>query len=163
MDRDRLGGIIVEAVHEVFETLVYVLPEESPAEQVATSVLEGELISSVHVSGDVRGVIAMICSRKTGENLALNMLGMSEGALGGEEVSDSVGEIVNMVAGHIKSHFVDNGLDFKISIPSVAAAGNLALRFPETLDATKVDFSLDGDPISVLFLVEDQKPGRPSA
>lgn len=152
MERAQIEGIVVEAVHEVFEALVYVLPEEDPAVTVSSPWLKGDLISCIHVSGQLRGVIAMVCSRKTARSLALNMLGREGGSLAVDAVADSAGEIINMVSGHIKTRFVDAGIDFRLSIPTVATARHLAMRFPEAIDATRVDFRVDDDKISFVFM-----------
>ncbi len=155
MDNEQIGKILIDAVHEVFETLVYAFPEEGPSEQATQETLESEIFSAVHLSGGAQGTIAMLCARKTAEALAKNMLGAANGQLGAGEVFDSAGEIVNMVAGQVKTRFVDAGLDLKLSIPDVASSKEPAPRLRGDGKTTRVDFLVDGEPVSFVVTISE--------
>jgi two-component system chemotaxis response regulator CheY len=156
MDREQARTIIVDAVHEVFETLVYVFPEETPPDLSIPAVFEKCLVSTVDFSGGVRGTITMLCSMKMGETLARDMLGITDDdELGAGVVPDSAGEIVNMVAGRIKDRLVQYGLDLKLSIPNIAFPGTPAPPPAQVEEATKVDFLVDGEPVTFLLFIEE--------
>ncbi|MBI5418978.1 MAG: chemotaxis protein CheX [Deltaproteobacteria bacterium] len=147
-----IGGIVIDAVHEVFETLIFILPEESPPEDTDVSRLTGELISSIHISGDINGIVSMVCSRKVAEMLTGNMLGTEGGEVSQEEINDCAGEIVNMVTGNIKSRFVEAGLNFLLSIPTVVSGMDLVLSFPEEVHGVRVTFLVEGEEVRFNFL-----------
>ncbi len=160
MDREQIGGMIIDAVHEVFETLVYTFPEEGPPAEISPSPIECELLSTVDLSGGFRGAIAMLCSMKAGEALARNMLGVPEEELGAGAVADSAGEIVNMVSGRVKSRLVNSGYDLTLSIPTVDFPGKLVPPSQGSYKGTKVDFTVDGESISFILMVEDSVADR---
>ena len=56
----NLDGIIIESVHEVFETLIYILPEEQPAQRSEQSEFSGEVIASIQISGGIDGIVAIV-------------------------------------------------------------------------------------------------------
>lgn len=149
---NKMENIMVESVHEVFETLIYILPEEMPVRESGEKRLTGEMIASIHITGDLNGVISLTCTRKVAEMLTRNMLGTEDEPVDETQVADCAGEIVNMVAGNIKTRCIDAGLTFSLSIPGVACGHDVVLRFHEELRGLYVPFLVEGEEIAFSFL-----------
>jgi CheY-specific phosphatase CheX len=150
-----IGGIVVESVHDVYETLIYILPEEGSPEEVREARLVGELISTIPVSGDVNGMIAMVCGQDVGKLMTANMLGTEGAEATDEEVADCAGEIVNMVAGNVKTRFIEAGGNILISIPTVVCGRDLVLSFPEEVQGIQVPFTVEGEKVAFYFLYKN--------
>ncbi len=150
-----IGGIVVDSVHDVYETLIYILPEEGRTEEIADARLSGELVSTIPVSGDVNGIIAMVCGQEVGKIMTSNMLGTEGQEVTDAEVAACAGEIVNMVAGNIKTRLIEAGLNFLLSIPTVVCGHDLVLSFPEEVHGVQVPFTVEGQEVLFYFLYKD--------
>jgi CheY-specific phosphatase CheX len=146
-----MGAIMIDAVHDVFETLIFILPEELPPQETEESRLCGELISSIHIQGDLNGIVSMSCSRKSAELLTRNMLGTEDEQPAEGEVADCAGEIVNIVTGNLKSKALEKGINFTLSIPTVVYGQEVVLAFPEEVHGVRVPFLVEGDEIVFSF------------
>jgi CheY-specific phosphatase CheX len=151
----KMEHIMVDSVHEVFETLVYILPEEMPLRETEERRLSGELIASIHITGDISGIISLVCPMKVAELFTKNMLGTGDEPVGEMEITDCAGEIVNMVAGNIKTRCLDAGMTFSLSIPSVACGHDVFLSFHEDLQCICVPFLVEGEEIRFSFLHQE--------
>jgi CheY-specific phosphatase CheX len=150
-----MGDIIIDAVHDVFETFLYTLPEEQPAQETEETRLQGELIASIHIAGDMNGIISMTAQRKTARLLTRNMLGLEDGTPTDAEISDCAGEIVNVVAGNIKTRAIERGLNFTISIPTVVLGQGVVLSFPEEVLGIRIPFLVDEEEVVFSFFYKD--------
>lgn len=147
----EMGSIMVEAVHDVFETLIFILPEELPPEETEESRLAGELISSIHIQGDLNGIVSMSCTRNAADILTRNMLGIEDEKPSESDVADCAGEIVNIVTGNIKSKALESNLSFTLSIPTVVYGQEVVLSFPEEVRGVRVPFQVEGEVVSFSF------------
>ncbi len=156
MVMEDIGGIIADSVHEVFETLIFVLPEDESPREVSEGRFEGELVSSIQISGDYNGVITMVSSRHTAQFLTRNMLGIEGSDVGDEEISDCTGEIVNMVAGNIKTRCLEGGKSFILAIPTVVSGENVVVSLQEELQGIEVPFNVEGEVVVFSLLAKEQ-------
>lgn len=62
-----------------------------------------EVRSSVEISGGWTGSVSFSCSLALARWAAVELLGLTEGAVTSADVADLVGEIVNVVGGNVKS------------------------------------------------------------
>lgn len=146
-----MGSIMIEAVHDVFETLIFILPEEMPPEETDESRLAGELISSIHIQGDLNGIVSMSCTRNAADILTRNMLGIEDERPSENDVADCAGEIVNIVTGNIKSKSLERGINFTLSIPTVVYGQEVVLSFPEEVRGVRVPFQVEGEEVAFTF------------
>ena len=154
----NLDGIIVESVHEVFETLIYVLPEEQAVQESEQSEFAGEVIATIQIAGGINGIVAVVCSQNTAAQLTKNMLGADEIPEDKSEIADCAGEIVNMIAGNIKTRCIEAGVTFNLAIPTVVCGKDMVLRLQEEVHGLKVPFVVEGEEMYVAFLYKDD-PG----
>lgn len=158
MDAEKLGGIIVESVHDVFETLIYLLPEEEPPQETRETVLQADLIATIHISGDLNGIIAMACPWKLAEVLTRNMLGSDDPYVKKSDVTDCAGEIVNMVAGNVKTRCLESSATFFLSIPTVSYGIELSLTCHDDLQGIRVPFLVEEEKLTFQLLYKESVP-----
>lgn len=151
----NLDGIIVDSVHEVFETLIFTLPEEQSVQESGQGEFSGEVIAALQVTGDIDGIVAMVCSRDTAAQLTQNMLGLEAPPEDMTEIADCAGEIVNMITGSIKNRCVESGVSFHLSIPTVVWGKETVLSLQEEVSGFRVPFLVDGEEMYVAFLYKD--------
>jgi len=154
----NLDGIIVDSVHEVFETLIFVLPEEQEVQESEQNEFTGEVIASIPIAGDINGIVAVVCSQNIAAQLTRNMLGAEETPEDKSEIADCAGEIVNMIAGNIKTRCIESGVSFYLSIPTVVYGKDMVLSLQEEVHSLKVPFVVEGEEMYVAFLYKDE-PG----
>ncbi len=139
MDLDPLEEKIItaikEATSEVFTSMLMleVKAEDSFAQDEKK--ISTDLISSLHFFGDkYMGKIAVFASGGASCHLAGAMLGM-EAETVDEDVEDTMGEIVNMIAGGAKTKLEDSMGVLHLLTPWVIAGRNLSLASPAGGDA----------------------------
>ena len=91
-------AILELAVEEVFEIMVSCRVKPVPiSEQKANA----EFMAMIGLAGSLCGVLTLCCQAQTARQLAKGMLG--DIVTSGDQVSDALGEICNMVAGNFES------------------------------------------------------------
>ncbi len=153
----NLDGIIVDSVHDVFETLIYVLPEEQAVQESEQSEFSGEVIASIQVSGGIDGIVAIVTSQNIAAQLTRNMLGADETPEDMSEIADCAGEIVNMIAGNIKTRCIELGVTFNLSIPLVMCGKEMIMRLQEDVHGLRVPFVVEGEEMYVAFLYKEEQ------
>lgn len=125
---DDLEELVKAAVVEVFATMIglQVQPEapDSPA------VTEGSTIAgAVGFIGRLTGVVYIYASVPFASRLTEKLLGLNPGEIDGDEmVNDAMGELANMVVGHLKSRLSDRGHSCVMTIPSIVRGTNFNIE-----------------------------------
>lgn len=105
----------------------------------------GEIVSTVEITGAWNGTVCLSCSVVAGRHAASAMFDMEDSELSPAEISDAVGELVNMVGGNIKSLLPG---PTQLSLPTVHSEGPFEL--PGHLElANEVMFSWTAEPVVV--------------
>ncbi len=69
----------------------------------AESALGGELTGCIQITGAFRGAVVLIVPRGVARAAAAAMFALDEPAIGADEERDAIGELTNMIGGHVKS------------------------------------------------------------
>jgi chemotaxis protein CheX len=119
-----LGETLVEGAKEVFETMVFMSLVRS--EQSEGILSDGTLLGSITFKGGIEGCLGLCCSQVCARTIAANMLGLdSPEQVGEADISDALGEVVNMVMGAVKSRIQSETGNIEVSIPSVVSGRDL--------------------------------------
>ncbi|MGR3317162.1 MAG: chemotaxis protein CheX [Candidatus Anammoxibacter sp.] len=138
MDEDEMAsGItkaIKEATTEIFSTMLMldIKAEESFVKDEKN--VNTDIISSLHFFGEkYMGKIALFSSGAVACHIANAMLDTEE-TIVNDEIKDSIGEIVNMVAGGAKTRLLDTLGDIHLLTPWVIAGHHLTIASPSDGD-----------------------------
>ncbi len=112
--------ILREAVTQLFEKTFGETPKILPQAEAGVET-NTQLIASLGLSGSLDASVAVGLSQAGACTLVSKMLG-SEIKEFSQDAVDGAGEIVNMLAGVIKSKFAERGCVFILSLPSVITA-----------------------------------------
>ena len=77
-----------------------VLSQEIGPAETATA---GELTGCIQITGAFRGAVVLIVPRGVARAAAVAMFAMEEAGIGADEERDAIGELTNMIGGHVKS------------------------------------------------------------
>lgn len=154
-----LEQIIAATVREVFKTMLNlaIAPDATVSE-----VKEGEpqIASSVGFIGRLSGVVYLYCGCAFAGRITSNLLGLSKTETAAPEmVNDAMGEMANMVVGHLKSCLSDRGMPCALTIPSVFRADHFAVGSISSTQRQVFFFRCEASQLVVEVLVKAQSGG----
>jgi chemotaxis protein CheX len=134
-----MARYIIDATREVFSTMVAMevegcYPLVEPVTQFHCSVT-----GMVGMAGSYTGMLSIHCPARLAMRMTSNMLGMEVEEVG-DDVSDALGEIANMLGGHVKQVLSKGGLDLNLSIPTVISGETYTIRSTNNDDCVAVPF-----------------------
>jgi len=126
--RDQLALSLIDAVKEVFTSMLgsEVSVWEEKSEPVLPYPHDG-VLSLIGLAGQWVGSGVLFCQSKTACDLSTRLL-MSEVTEVNDEVRDAVGEITNMVIGNFKNCLETDGVEVRISTPTVIDGRHIKAR-----------------------------------
>lgn len=128
---------------EVVEQLTFMFGE--PAHKAALLDADGDyVLAQLSFTGDVVGTLSLAVPGECVPEIAANILGLEPEEMESNSMApDSLGEMLNVICGHVIMAIAGKGADFRLGSPSVVTAT------PEFL-AERVD-----DPDWLGFLLEE--------
>jgi chemotaxis protein CheX len=125
---DDLDHLVNRAVAEVFSTMLSFPVELQPP---GTTIPKGEphVAGAVGFIGPVSGVLYLYKSVHFARKVTRNLLGLPDSAHASDEMlNDAVGELTNMVVGHIKSRLSDRGMNCVLTIPTIVRGTDFSIE-----------------------------------
>ena len=145
---DEMAKHIVAATKETFEVMVSMdITDKYPLEEPVTK-FHCSVSGLVGLAGIYTGMLSLHCPEILAMKITSNMLGMEVDKVG-EDVSDAIGEIANMLTGHVKQILSKGGLDLNLSIPTVISGETYTFNAVDDNDCVVIPFDCEGD----VFLV----------
>lgn len=141
-------------VFDIFSTMVgvQVTPQAILVESVET--FTDSVSAMVGMAGIFNGVVTLHCSKKMAIHFASEMLGAPATEID-NDVIDALGEIANMLGGSFKHHFVLNGQEVKLSIPSVISGQEYGLAAGSIPDTMTLKFEAAGEAFLISLYLEE--------
>ena len=125
--QDVTGDQVVSIAQDVWESFLSLTLLPHPLGDDTPDVTGPTLTGCVSISGAWAGSVFLQCSLDQARTAAEAMFGAEPGDLSDDEVSDALGELINMVGGNIKSLLPAPS---QLSLPSVAAGESYTVRVP---------------------------------
>jgi CheY-specific phosphatase CheX len=140
--------VLTEHAVEVFKTMLSL--QVAPSPEQAMPGFDERVTGSVGLGGEnVTGAVYLHLSAALARRLAAAMLGLSTEELGEHEVNDVVGEITNMLAGHLKSCLCDAGTACAVSTPAIIRGTAYEIEAPDEVRREVLVFLCDPEPFAV--------------
>jgi len=153
--------LIKSAVTEVFQTMLsmeMVLEDFNLAE---ANNGQPHVAGAVGFIGKSTGVVYIHATETFAGTITTTLLGLPpEEPPGQEMVNDAMGEMANMVVGHMKSRLSDRGMPCVLTIPSVVRGTNFSIEPVSTTKGRLFSFVCGKHHVFVEFLI---KPSQASA
>lgn len=112
----NLDGIIIAATSEIFETMIML--EVTPGDVVTdkSAVFPSNVTGTLGLAGTLKGALAVHCPEDVAKAITGSFLGMEVEEID-DDVKDAIGELVNMIAGGIKTSLAQDDKDLELAIP----------------------------------------------
>ena len=139
-----LGDLVTAAVDSFFGTMLSMqmlpVPMSAPPQEE-----DVQIAGSVGFVGPLSGIIYSHLSEAFARRITCDLLGMDDFQVtGGEMINDTVGEMSNMLVGHIKSRLCDRGLPCVLTLPSIVRGRGLSVAAPSTTQRHFFGFASEG-------------------
>ena len=153
----KIVASIQKSLVDTFETM---LSMDLDYSQEASAITPGKksLVASVHFAGEVVGVMSLHATWEFGRIIATAMLGVEEEKIiGDEEIKDVVGEITNIVAGNLKTDFMDSGLSLVLSTPSITRGNDFKINPPDIAEPQHLNFVHHDHELKIDVYLKEEK------
>jgi len=155
---DDLDELVRIAVREVFETMLSLELEPQPD---GTSLQS----SAPHVAGAVgfigrpSGVVYVYATSHFARDITNAFLGLTEtNSASDEMINDAMGELTNMIVGHIKSRLDDRGMSCALTIPSIVRGTNFTIGAVSSTTRRLCVFQCRGNQLAIEILLKPVNP-----
>lgn len=140
LHEEELAHYVISATKDVFSTMVMMeLEDHFPLREPVTR-LQCSITGMVGMAGIYSGILSVHCPQPLALAITSNMLGMDVTEVG-EDVNDALGEIANMLGGHVKQVLSKGGLDLNLSIPTVISGESYTINCMADKDCVIIPFS----------------------
>jgi chemotaxis protein CheX len=138
---EEMATHVINATIEVFSTMVMMDVEDCfPLAEPVTR-FQCSITGMVGLVGTYSGVMSIHCPQPLALQITANMLGM-EPEEATEDINDALGEIANMLGGHVKMVLSKGGMDINISIPTVISGEEYTINSMAESDCVVVPFNV---------------------
>ena len=136
---------LAEMVEQVWTS--YLDPEGvSPLLRTYDEDLSSEVHSTVSITGSWHGHVVYASSTAAARRAAAAFLAMEVDEVSSEDVSDVLGEMVNIVGGNVKAMLPPGCF---LSLPQVVLAPESAAKYPSAVRVSGLYGTWEGEPVSV--------------
>jgi chemotaxis protein CheX len=151
-----LEQLIRAAVSEVFGTMLnFHVSVDDPNAPIRNG--EAHVAGSVGFIGRLTGVVYLYSTSSFAKRMTSGLLGIAEPEIDGDEmVNDAMGELANMVVGHIKSRLSDRGMPCVLTIPSVVRGSHLKIESVSSTTRGFYIFKCDDNQLVVEVLIKPE-------
>ena len=125
---DDLEALLKAAVTEVFGTMLS-LPIQMEDCFAPVETEEGTVAGAVGFIGNPTGVIYVYAPLSLAKTMTIKLTGATLDEIEADELTnDSMGELTNMIVGHLKSRLSDRGHSCVTTIPSIVRGTNFCIE-----------------------------------
>ena len=146
---DAIRQSISSTLIETFDAMMSMQIESVDAGE-EINLPENRLVGAIHFGGEVVGVMSFVLSEDFARAATAAMLGIEINEIGSmEEIKDVIGELANIVAGNLKTEFLDSGLTCVISTPSITLGSDFKIDPMDIAPPLKMSYRRDDDYVLV--------------
>ncbi len=124
---DAIRQTITSTLIETFKTMMS-MALEAVEESAVPGLEDRRMVGTIHFGGEVAGVMSVNLSEAFARKVTSAMRGIEADEIKSDEVvTDVIGELANIVAGNLKTEFLDVGLTCVISTPSITSGSDFKI------------------------------------
>ena len=149
-----LDLLVQSAVNEVMSTMLSLDMElDTPGTSLATGA--GHVAAGVGFTGRTTGMVYLYATNNFAKKLTSGLLRMNTGEVARDEmVNDAMGELANMVVGHMKSRLSDRGMPCALTIPCIVRGANFTIEPVSSTERQVSSFRCQNGQLVVEVLVK---------
>ncbi|MGN7611211.1 chemotaxis protein CheX [Magnetococcales bacterium HHB-1] len=143
--RAELAGLIRRSVEDLFQTFLMGFALEvrgDPSEEGENNYQPpvAEVTGVIHYNGAITGGVHLACTEKTALMLAGALADISYQSIEEEEAVDAFGELVNIVAGGVQTHLLEEFENIDLTPPSVVVGSDYGIVYQSNLNRVQQTF-----------------------
>ena len=115
-----------------------------------------DVVASVSITGGWSGHVVVSCSDTAARRAAAAFLMTTADEVSGDDVTDVLGELANIVGGNVKSMLPASSF---VSLPQVVDGSESAVRWPACEQVTELAGTWKGEPISISMWQKNDQGG----
>ena len=147
-----LEGLVTGAVREVFSTMLSMDMLPAPLESGFGNG-ETHVAGAVGFVGRLSGMVYVFTTVSFARRITATFLGLQESEIEGDEmINDAMGEMANMLVGHMKSRISDRGMPCVLTIPSLVRGSHFSVEATTSTEGHFYSFACGENRIFVQFL-----------
>ncbi|RNC70706.1 MAG: chemotaxis protein CheX [Desulfuromonadales bacterium] len=143
LTEEQLAGFIIEGTKDVFSTMIMMEVADAYPLAEPLGMFHCGVTGMVGLAGSYSGILSIHCPPEFAMLATSNMLGMEVTEIG-EDVTDALGEIANMMGGNIKMALSKGGADLHLSVPTVISGEEYTVVALSDKECVIVPFTGDG-------------------
>lgn len=147
VDMEAYRQPAIRAVQEIFRTMIET--ETWPLEGAPSNIAEHPIVGAVYLAGGWRGALLIESSAEQAFIWTSKFMSVDLPSSLNDDVRDTIGEFINMIAGNLKSLLPAETV---LSIPSVVEGRQFTLRIIGDHEKIEVDFTSPEGPFSVTLV-----------
>ncbi|BBO67745.1 hypothetical protein DSCA_16750 [Desulfosarcina alkanivorans] len=153
---DTMRQTIVSTLIETFDAMLSMTLEA--VDESAPAALDiNRMVGAIHFGGEVVGVMSFNLSEAFALTVTAAMLGIEADQIKNqEEIKDVIGELANIVAGNLKTEFLDVGLTCVISTPSITSGSDFKIDPVDIAEPLQFTFKSQDDWVQVELCVKEE-------
>ncbi|MCG8685846.1 MAG: chemotaxis protein CheX [Desulfobacterales bacterium] len=121
----------IEGTLHILDTTAFVKVKPEPPFLKTDNVCQGDITGFLEISGDLEGTAAISFTEKSILGIVSAMFGEEMTEIN-EEITDAVGEISNMVAGHVTTKIAEQDKKIKVKFVKVLTGRNETISHTES-------------------------------
>jgi chemotaxis protein CheX len=145
---DAIVSLLISCTEDVFERMVFMPVAPGIASRPVSAGPGGQVVATVAFAGPRNGFVSFHSSLECANDVASAMLGVSAHELNGE-MPDAIGEVVNMIAGSLRTRMAEIEPAWTIACPSVTVGSSFETVYPHDVSEKRVPFVLGAHTIEV--------------
>ncbi len=154
---DAIRKTIESTLIETFDAMMAMTLEVAADVESAGFGEHNTMVGAIHFGGEVVGVITFTLSEAFARRVTAAMLGTETDEIGGEEeIKDVIGELANIVAGNLKTEFLDAGLTCVISTPSITSGSDFKIDPVDIAPPVRFTFNHDDEWVVVELCAKEE-------
>lgn len=136
-----LAEKIIESTEEIFETMIFMDISTDGCMAEGKESIFSYFSAMIGLSGDLMAMITIHCSAYIAMDIAGAMLDTEFDEIDAD-VKDALGEVANMIAGGLKSRFLDENVEVTLAIPTTVMGKSYSISTPKRSNRFIIPFNL---------------------
>jgi flagellar motor switch protein FliN len=154
---DAIRKTIETTIIETFDAMMSMALEATADTEVAHLEEGNAMVGAIHFGGEVVGVMSFRLTESMARKATAAMLGIELAEIKSiEEIYDVIGELANIVAGNLKTEFLDVGLTCVISTPSITSGSDFKIDPVDIASPVKFAFRHQDETILVELCAKEE-------
>ncbi|WP_419663135.1 FliN: predicted flagellar motor switch protein [Desulfosarcina variabilis str. Montpellier] len=146
---------ISSTIIETFDAMMSIQIERFDPDEAIT-LPDNHIVGAIHFGGEVVGVMSFSLGYDFAQEVTAAMLGIETKEIESvEEIKDVIGELANIVAGNLKTEFLDSGLTCVISTPSITQGSDFKIDPVNIAQPLKMRFRRDKSYVLIELCVKE--------